>query len=48
MTATVLALPQDCSLPDWLSSCLIEHGAKPENTEVIAALESAAEGSPSI
>ncbi len=24
MIATALALPQDCSLPDWLSSCLIE------------------------
>lgn len=25
MTATALAIPQDCSLPNWLSSCLIEH-----------------------
>ncbi len=28
MTATALAIPQDCSLPDWLSSCLLEHGAQ--------------------
>ncbi|MGB7088076.1 MAG: bifunctional (p)ppGpp synthetase/guanosine-3',5'-bis(diphosphate) 3'-pyrophosphohydrolase [Phormidesmis sp.] len=27
MTATALALPQDCSLPDWLSSCLREQAA---------------------
>ena len=26
MTATALAIPQDCSLPTWLSSCLVEHG----------------------
>lgn len=38
MTATALALPQDCSLPDWLSSCLIEHGANADTPEAIAAL----------
>ena len=27
MPANTLAISQDCSLPDWLSSCLIEHGA---------------------
>ncbi|MEM9946052.1 MAG: bifunctional (p)ppGpp synthetase/guanosine-3',5'-bis(diphosphate) 3'-pyrophosphohydrolase [Cyanobacteria bacterium P01_D01_bin.36] len=78
MPANTLAISQDCSLPDWLSSCLIEHGAttigattigattveessttQPADVEnssdktvekatVIAALESAAKGIPSI
>ncbi len=39
MTATALALPKDCSLPDWLSSCLIEHGAEAETPKAIAAIE---------
>lgn len=30
-TATALAIPQDCSLPDWLSSCLLEHSSQPES-----------------
>ncbi len=38
MTATALVVPQDCSLPDWLSSCLIEHGAKADTPDAIAAL----------
>ena len=42
-TATALpktqALPEDCSLPDWLSSCLIEHGAEAETPKAIAAIE---------
>jgi len=48
MTATAPVIPQDCSLPGWLSSCLIEHSAKSGSAKVLAALESAAEGSPSI
>jgi GTP diphosphokinase / guanosine-3',5'-bis(diphosphate) 3'-diphosphatase len=36
MTATALAIPQDCSLPDWLSSCLLEHGSQPDELEAIA------------
>ena len=38
MTATAL-LPKDCSLPDWLSSCLIENSAQAGTPEAIAATE---------
>ena len=42
MSATTLALPKDCSLPDWLSSCLIEHGAQADSHKAIAAVETEA------
>ncbi|MEM9090873.1 MAG: bifunctional (p)ppGpp synthetase/guanosine-3',5'-bis(diphosphate) 3'-pyrophosphohydrolase [Cyanobacteria bacterium P01_F01_bin.53] len=45
MTATALALPKDCSLPDWLSSCLEENSDKADTSQIIASLESAAEKS---
>ncbi|MEL6814512.1 MAG: bifunctional (p)ppGpp synthetase/guanosine-3',5'-bis(diphosphate) 3'-pyrophosphohydrolase [Cyanobacteria bacterium J06598_3] len=45
MTATALAIPQDCSLPDWLSSCLIENNDTTDTSQLIAALESAAQHS---
>ncbi|MEL6492298.1 MAG: bifunctional (p)ppGpp synthetase/guanosine-3',5'-bis(diphosphate) 3'-pyrophosphohydrolase [Cyanobacteria bacterium J06634_6] len=48
MTATALAIPQDCSLPDWLSSCLLEHGTSDETSQAIAKLESAVEESPTL
>ncbi len=48
MTTTAVAIPQDCSLPDWLSSCLIKQRARVEKAQLVAALESAAEGSPSL
>ena len=34
MTATALALPQDCSLPDWLSSCLMEQQTRADVSDV--------------
>ena len=37
MTATALALPQDCSLPDWLSSCLMEQQTKADAPEPVPA-----------
>ena len=43
MNATAITDAPDCSLPDWLSSCLIEHGTKNELSKVVSALESAAE-----
>ncbi|MEL7333298.1 MAG: bifunctional (p)ppGpp synthetase/guanosine-3',5'-bis(diphosphate) 3'-pyrophosphohydrolase [Cyanobacteria bacterium J06560_2] len=48
MSVTALAISQDCTLPDWLSSCLIAHGASADNKHVLAALESAAKGSPTL
>ncbi len=48
MTSTDLAIPQDCSLPAWLSSCLLEHGVASDARQVVGALESAAEGSVSL
>ncbi len=39
MTATALAIPQDCSLPDWLSSCLLEHGLQQARLEASGPLE---------
>ncbi|MEL7349846.1 MAG: bifunctional (p)ppGpp synthetase/guanosine-3',5'-bis(diphosphate) 3'-pyrophosphohydrolase [Cyanobacteria bacterium P01_A01_bin.116] len=45
MTATALVLPQDCSLPDWLSSCLEENSDKADPSQIIAALEAAARAS---
>ena len=49
MTATATAitdLPQDCSLPAWLSSCLLEHGSKVEASPAVDKLDAIAEGSP--
>ena len=45
MTPTDLAIPQDCSLPAWLSSCLLEHGTVSDTRQSVGALEAAAEGS---
>ena len=42
MTATALALPQDCALPKWLSSCLLERGDAP------AAKESSSSSAPDV
>ncbi|MGB3787050.1 MAG: bifunctional (p)ppGpp synthetase/guanosine-3',5'-bis(diphosphate) 3'-pyrophosphohydrolase [Phormidesmis sp.] len=39
-------LPQDCSLPAWLSSCLLEHGAKVEESPAVSKLDAIAEGHP--
>ncbi|WP_121969576.1 bifunctional (p)ppGpp synthetase/guanosine-3',5'-bis(diphosphate) 3'-pyrophosphohydrolase [Leptolyngbya sp. BC1307] len=43
MTATALALPQDCSLPDWLSSCLIEQQTRADVPEAAEAPADTAE-----
>ncbi len=40
-------LPQDCSLPAWLSSCLLEHGAKVEESPAVSKLDAIAESNPS-
>ncbi|MGB3301049.1 MAG: bifunctional (p)ppGpp synthetase/guanosine-3',5'-bis(diphosphate) 3'-pyrophosphohydrolase [Phormidesmis sp.] len=40
MTATALALPQDCSLPDWLSSCLLKQASQPSDPQAEASAES--------
>ena len=45
MTAIAL-LPKDCSLPDWLSSCLIEHSAEAKTPKAIATIEAAPADSP--
>ncbi|MGB5915092.1 MAG: HD domain-containing protein, partial [Phormidesmis sp.] len=45
MTPPDLAIPQDCSLPAWLSSCLLEHGTASDTRQIVGALEAAAEGS---
>ena len=53
MTATALALPQDCSIPDWLSSCLLEHSGQanlhdlPEAHDPLQVLEGSAKSSES-
>lgn len=39
MTATALALLQDCSLPDWLSSCLSKNSPNADEFPAIATLE---------
>ena len=43
MTATALAIPQDCALPDWLSSCLLAHGTRPERARSEGAGQETAE-----
>lgn len=47
MTATALAIPQDCSLPDWLSSCLLKQASQPDEPPVSEALERLSKNDPS-
>ena len=47
MTATALAIPQDCSLPDWLSSCLLKQASEPDEPPVSEALEALSKDDPS-
>ena len=47
MTATALAIPQDCSLPDWLSSCLLKQASEPDEPQVSEALEALSKDDPS-
>ncbi|MGC1307796.1 MAG: bifunctional (p)ppGpp synthetase/guanosine-3',5'-bis(diphosphate) 3'-pyrophosphohydrolase [Phormidesmis sp.] len=41
MTAT-LTVPEDCSLPAWLSSCLLAHGGRTDVSAAIAAIDATA------
>ena len=46
MTATALAIPQDCSLPDWLSSCLLKQASQPDEPPMSEALEALSKSDP--